>query len=83
MALYYYSDAACTIPKKAMSPDFGCPKNACCHLSGSGFMIDIDGNGSDDFGMGLPYSVEVTDQSGSEYGLSFVGAFAQLFKSLG
>ena len=83
MALYFYSDSECTTPMSSMSPDSGCPKDACCHLSGLGLLTDINFDGTVDFMLGVPYSIEVVDQSGSQYGLSFGGAFAQLFKSFG
>ena len=81
VALYHYEDASCTTPFKMVSPDFGCPKNGCCHYSGASAGMDLDLDGDIDFGFSLAYSIQISSQTGSEFGLSFGDAFSQLFKS--
>ena len=70
MAMYAYNDAACTIPEDLMSPDLGCPKDGCCHFSGTIF-----------FGLSVSYKVNILEQTGSRYGLSFVEAIFEVFRS--
>ena len=71
MAMYAYNDAACTVPEDLLSPDLGCPKNGCCHLSGTIL-----------FGLAASYKINILEQTGSRYGLSFVEAIFEVFNSL-
>ena len=54
VSVYLYEDLYCTKPLRNFSPDFGCPANGCCHLSGDRL---FDGNiGS---AMAMPYTMTV------------------------
>ena len=76
-ALYMYADENCETFSDVMSPDWGCPKDACCHFSGSS--MDFFSTG---YAVGIPYKLTIDGQRGSETGLGLFGAIGQIFKAL-
>ena len=54
VSLYLYEDLECKKPLRNFSPDFGCPADGCCHLSGERL---FDRNAG--MAMAMPYTMTV------------------------
>ena len=54
VSVYLYEDIECSKPLRNFSPDFGCPTDGCCHLSGER-LFDKDRGAS----IAMPYSMTV------------------------
>ena len=67
----------------------GCPKDGCCHYSGSSLLLwDADGGDSDgdsdyDYAVSVPYKMTISAQTGSHTGLSVGEAISQVFAAMG